>query len=62
VADRTAPDIHAVLASLVGKSIRTLMGRPSRVLRVSGDTVWVETGKSPEGKPVPIEWIQAAAD
>ena len=62
MADRTAPDIHAVLASLVGKSIGTLTGRPNRVIRVSGDTVWVGTGKSPEGKPVPIEWVQAAAD
>lgn len=60
--DKHAPDMHAVLSDLVGTSIATLTGRPNRVLRVSGDTVWVGTGKSPEGKPVKIEWVQAAAD
>lgn len=60
--DKHAPNMHAVLSDLVGTSIATPTGRPNRVLRVSGDTVWVGTGKSPEGKPVKIEWVQAAAD
>jgi hypothetical protein len=57
-----APDMKAVISSLVGVSISTLTGRPNRVLRISGDKVWVGTAKSPQGKPVEIGWVQAAAD
>ena len=60
--DGRAPDIHSVLSSLVGQSIETLTGKPNRVIRVSGDTVWVGTGKSPDGKPVEIAMVQLAAD
>jgi hypothetical protein len=59
---RVAPDIGSVLARLEGQTIATLTGKPNRVLRVTGDTVWVGTARSPHGKPVPIAEIQAAAD
>lgn len=42
------------LESLVGKTISTMAGRPNRILRVSGDKVFVATGRSPEGQPVPV--------
>lgn len=57
-----APDMQAVLSGLVGSSIRTMTGRENRLLRVSGNTVWVATGRSPEGKPVDISEVQDAAD
>jgi hypothetical protein len=59
---RMSPDIRSVLAGLEGQTIATLTGKPNRVLRVTGDTVWVGTARSPHGKPVPIAEIQAAAD
>lgn len=55
-------DARAYLQSLVGREIRTLTGRPNRVLEVAGDFVIVATRKSPRGQPVPIEWVQDAMD
>jgi hypothetical protein len=54
--------MRAVLERLAGTTIRTMTGKPNRVLRVDGDVVWVATGRSPEGKPVKIQMVQAAAD
>jgi hypothetical protein len=54
--------MRAVLQGLVGSTIRTMTGKPNRVLRVDGDVVWVATARSPEGKPVEIRKVQAAAD
>ena len=62
MADRQAPDMHAVLSGLVGSSISTLSGRENRILSVSGDTVMVATAKSPQGQPVDIREVQDAAD
>lgn len=60
---RQTPDMYAVLAGLVDSSITTMDGRHvNRILRVAGDTVWVGTGRSPEGRPVDIRQVQAAAD
>jgi hypothetical protein len=53
---------HAVLSDLVGQELRTLSGRRNRVLRISGSDVIVATTKSPNGKPIPIAWIQRAMD
>ncbi|MBA2311749.1 MAG: hypothetical protein H0V97_02990 [Actinobacteria bacterium] len=39
-----------------------MTGRPNRVLSVMGDRVIVGTEKSPEGKPIQIEWVQAATE
>jgi len=58
----TGRDARELLASLTGQTIHTLTGRPNRVLRLEGDSVVVATAKSPEGRPVPIDWVQAALD
>ena len=47
-------DARAVLEGLVGKTIRTLTGRPNTVLGVEGDEVRVATTRSPTGTLVPI--------
>jgi hypothetical protein len=47
---------------LVGTEIYTLTNRrPNRILRVEGGEVIVATGKSPAGQPVPIQWLEDAA-
>jgi hypothetical protein len=55
-------DAHTYVASLVGQEIKTLTGRPNRVLRVEGQNVIVATSRSATGQPVPIKWVQAALD
>ena len=55
-------DSRSHLASLVGEAIFTLTGRPNRILRIEGDDVIVATQQSPNGQPVPIEWVQDAMD
>jgi hypothetical protein len=50
------------LDELTGKTIHTLTGRPNKVIRVEGDDVLVGTVRSPEGKLVPIAWVQEAMD
>lgn len=39
-----------------------MTGKPNRVLEVRGSEVIVGTTKSPEGQPVPIDWVQRAID
>ena len=39
-----------------------MTGKPNRVLEVRGANVIVGTTNSPEGQPVPIEWVQGAID
>ena len=39
-----------------------ITGRPNRVLAIVGGDAVVATGKSPEGRPVPIAWVQRAMD
>jgi hypothetical protein len=48
--------------SLVGATIRTITGRPNRIVAVDGDNVVVVTQSSPEGEPVALIAVQAAAD
>ena len=55
-------DARAHLESLVGETIQTLSGRPNTILRLEGDNAVVGTQRSPSGKPVPIKWVQDAAD
>ena len=55
-------DARSVLAGLIGREIHTLSGQPNRILRLDVDNVIVATGKSPEGQPVPIAWVQDALD
>jgi hypothetical protein len=53
---------RALLESLVGQPISTVMGRPNTVLRVEGNSVVVATNRSPTGQPVPIEWVQSGLE
>ena len=55
-------DARAHLESLVGQELRTVRGRPNTVLSVGPRDVMVAAQRSPGGKPVPIEWVQAAMD
>lgn len=56
-------DARAHLRTLVGQEIQTLTsGKPNRILRIEGDDVIVGTGRTPGGRPVPIEWLQDAVD
>lgn len=55
-------DARRHLSRLVGKEIPTMTGKPNRVLEVRGSDVVVGTTKSPEGQPVPIDWVQGAID
>jgi len=55
-------DAVALLGSLQGRAIHTLTGKPNRVLRIEGSNAIVATNKSPEGRPVPIAWVQSALD
>jgi hypothetical protein len=55
-------DAHKHLRGLVGATIPTLTGRANRIIEVRGEDVLVGTERSPEGQPVPIEWIQDAMD
>ena len=62
VATSSPPDMAAFVRSLVGQTIETPTGCPNRVILVKGDRVLVGTEKSPEGRWVPIAWLQEAAD
>ena len=56
-------DIRSHLESLAGEEIETLTTRrPNRILRIEDEEVIVGTVKSPNGRPVPIEWLEDAAD
>ena len=55
-------DARSYLSSLEGRTIPTLTGRPNTILRLDGDDVIVGTNRSPQGRPVPISWIQEALD
>lgn len=56
-------DARAHLTGLVGQELRTLAnGRPNRIVRIEGDDVIVGTQKSPNGTPVPLQWLQDAVD
>jgi len=59
---RAAPDMARHIEGLVGKTIPTMTGRPNRILRTDGTTVWVATAKSLSGQPVAIADVQDAAD
>jgi hypothetical protein len=50
------------LTSLVGEELRTPAGRPNHVVAVADLDVIVGTKKAPDGRAVPIEWVQQAMD
>jgi hypothetical protein len=53
---------RAHLRGLIGKELRTPTGRPNRILGIEGENVIVAAQRSPEGKPVPLAWVQHAMD
>ena len=56
-------DARAHLTSFVGREVHTLTDNsPNRILRLEGEDVIVGTMKSPDGRPVPIQWVQDAFD
>jgi hypothetical protein len=56
-------DARELLQGLVGRQLRTIsQGKPNTVLRVDAETVLVGTGVSPDGRSIPIEWLQDALD
>jgi hypothetical protein len=57
-----APDAVDVLQRLVGRDVVTVDGRVNRVLEVGPRNVLVATGKSPQGKLVPLAWVQEGLD
>lgn len=61
-AGRESASARELLSSLAGRTIRTLTGRPNRILHLQGNYVVVATTKSPQGSPVPISWVQEALD
>jgi hypothetical protein len=54
-------DARAHLETLVGREIKTVTGRPNKVLSVGAKEVMV-AARTSEGKPVPIAWVQNAMD
>jgi hypothetical protein len=56
----TATSARQLLQALVGKEIRTVTGRRNVVLRVDGEQVIVGTARSPNGRPVPVRWVDEA--
>src|SRR5687768_4261686 len=59
-AHRNPPSAREVLEPLVGRLIHTISGQPNRILGIEASHAIVATGKSPDGQPVPLEWIQSA--
>ena len=55
-------DARLLLEDWIGRRLETLTGRVNEVLRLAGDDVIVTTDKSPDGRPVPIAWVQDAVD
>jgi hypothetical protein len=55
-------DARCLLESLVGRPLRTVSGRETRVLECGVDTVRVWSARSPSGQPIPIKWVQETLD
>ena len=55
-------DAHILLRSLVGETLLTITGRPNTVLDVNASQAVVGTGRSPDGKPVEVAWLQDVLD
>ena len=55
-------EARQLLDGLVGRTLRTVTGRPNQVPRLDGDQVIVGTERSPGGEPVPIQHVRAAFD
>lgn len=55
-------DARHLLTRLLGQELRTLTGKPNRILRLEAEHVLVATGRSPEGRKVLIAEVQKAID
>jgi len=55
-------DARALAESLTGQQIQTVTGRVNTVLGIAGDDILVATGRSPDGQPVPVAWVQGGLD
>lgn len=55
-------DARSFLASLAGRTLRTVSGRENRILEIDGDCVRVWTSRSPSGQVVRVAWVQEALD
>jgi hypothetical protein len=55
-------DARDLLVGLVGRPLQTIGGASNRVLEVRDDDVVVATARSPDGRPVPLVWVQDALD
>jgi len=51
-----------LLRDLVGVQLTTVAGRPNRILQVGADTVLVATGRSPNGRAVPVGDVARALE
>ncbi len=56
------PSARLLVDSLIGTDLQTPSGRRNTILRVEGDAIVVATSKSPKGKLVPLQTVQAALD
>ncbi|GAA0229263.1 hypothetical protein GCM10010492_29590 [Saccharothrix mutabilis subsp. mutabilis] len=57
-----APSAVDVLERLVGREITTVDGSVNRVLEVDPRNALVATSRSPQGKFVPVAWVQEGLD
>ncbi|GAA0482619.1 hypothetical protein Ade02nite_66360 [Paractinoplanes deccanensis] len=54
------PDVGELLDGLVDREIQTVTGAVNRITVVRPPNVMVATAKSPDGRPVPIAWVEEA--
>jgi len=56
------PRARTLVDSLIGTQLHTPSGRLNTILRIEGENIIVATERSPKGKPVPLQMVQAALD
>jgi len=56
------PSARKLVGGLIGTQLHTPSGRLNTILRIEGENIIVATARSPEGKPVPLQMVQAALD
>lgn len=56
------PSARKLVDNLIGTPLQTPSGRLNTILRIEGENIIVATDRSPKGKPVPLQLVQAALD
>jgi hypothetical protein len=56
----SVPNAGELLRRLVGEDLPTVTGAANRIIDVRPPNVIVATGRSPQGRPVPIAWVEQA--